>query len=449
MRAPQSDKSDKSDRSDRSDGGSPIAISMRLTLYALALWLAAGCGRRPPGAITADFYPVGICAAYEATNLPAVREAGFNLVLGTGQREYLDAARSNHLAVLLGVPRKGEGLARLDRHPAVWAWLLADEPEMKGVAPEQVEAEWRQLRAAGVRKPTLVIHFKGHAAADYARLGDLTACDRYPIPWLPLCSFGQHLRQTRLGIGPEKPLLAIIQAFDWRYYREQLPTEDASRLRPPTYEEMRCMTYDAVAHGANGLLFYGHDDGPGRWRMSEHAETWTALRRIVREVNARRPLFQGRRVWWDKQHRWQDPTRQYNAALESSLDAVLLSVQPGNATVPAGHYILAVNNTPETQVYGFTPPGQWGAGGGEQGAASGRPEAGGNGEASEWSAPREAGLAVLGEDRRVAVEGGWATDSFGPYAVHVYGPLGTNRPGSTSGLGQRPGGPVAEGALAR
>lgn len=154
------------------------------------------------------------------------------------------------------------------------------------------------------------------------------------------------------------------------------------------------MTYCALAQRVNGLMYYSYDDGPGRWRMQEHPETWEALCRVVKEVNTRLPLFQAEHVWWPKDQRWQDRDRRFNAALESSIDSVLLRVNEGNASVPQGYYIMAVNNTDQQHVYSFTPPFQ----------VAGK-------------------VAVFDENRDLVAQNGWLLDTFAPYAVHVYGPL--------------------------
>ena len=164
------------------------------------------------------------------------------------------------------------------------------------------------------------------------------------------------------------------------------------------------MTYEALARGANGLFYYAADSS--RWKMREHQETWAALCSVVREVNDRLPLFEASPQWWAKRHRFGDRDRRFNAALESSVTSVLLRVSAGNALVTAGDYILAVNNTEQTQMYSFALP--------ERGNAEMlKPE----------SRNLESAVPVLDEHRSLAPQKGRVMDEFSPYAVHVYGPL--------------------------
>ena len=201
-------------------------------------------------------------------------------------------------------------------------------------------------------------------------------------------------------------------------------------LRPPTEAELRCMTYDALARGANGLFYYAYDSGG--WKMRDHPETWHALTNVVAEVNARRPLFQAEPIWWAKSHAFGDPAHRFNAALESSITSCLLRVRKGNAAIPAGDYVLAVNNTERTHSYSFSKPERMaktaserqktgeGRGTDEERSEVRKPRAGSR-EETVLSEEPITGLQVpiVGEERTVAVRMGRISDEFGPYAIHL------------------------------
>ena len=85
--------------------------------------------------------------------------------------------------------------------------------------------------------------------------------DSYPIPWMPLAHFSQHMTWARSIAGPAKPLYAIAQAFDWYAFRDAVPGE--TRFRVPTHEELKCMTYLALAQPVDGLLFFTF--ASGKW----------------------------------------------------------------------------------------------------------------------------------------------------------------------------------------
>ena len=371
----------------------------------LAALVFAGCQSPRPAAVTAppDFYPIGIYGVDRTNDFATVKAAGFNVITGPPAKEFFDAAQANGLKVLASPdttagPEFDPALARkairsVGGHPALWAWYLVDEPDLNLISPAQVRRSQAFVKSLCPGKPTALVLYKGDSARDFANIADVTMIDRYPIPWLPLANFGQHVEMARLALPPEKPLVAVIQAFDWNTDRAGLPDEKDTPMRPPTGAELRCMTYDALARGANGLFYFAFDTGA--WKLREQPETWAALKSVVAEVNARLPLFRAEQVWWPKQQQFADPAHRFNAALQAGVTLRLLRVRAGNDAVPPGDYLLAVNTTERTHTFGFAlPPG---------------------------TSP--AAVAVLGEGRAVPPRAGWVTDEFAPFAVHVYGPL--------------------------
>jgi len=354
--------------------------------------LISGCAER-----TSAFYPLGIYSVKTA-DLPVAKGAGFNLVSGPARMDYLDAAQANGLKVLGEPPApkaapsnaRSPDLQVLDRHPALWAWYLIDEPDLNLVPPEEVTRQNRRLVARGARKPAALVLCQGPAALDYAGLTRLTFIDRYPVPWFPLEDFGKHVRMTRLALGKRKPLIAVIQAFDWSYYRDVAPEKTGGR--PPNYRELRWMTYCALAERANGLFYYAFD--AGGWKMEEHLGTWLALYEVVREVRERLPLFQAEHIWWGKDHQLADQKHRFNSVRDFSVKAVHLKVRNGNAQIPKGDYVLALNASDRPQVYGFSLP-----------------------------HPTASEVPVLDERRSLKPNKNWLTDQFEPYAIHVYGPV--------------------------
>jgi hypothetical protein len=376
-------------------------------LAALAVVLSGWAGQ------PAVSFPIGIYGVPSTNDFPALREAGFNLVVGAASQPYLNAAQACGLRVIAYLPGESTPRVRkaLDRHPALWAWYLFDEPDLHRVSPAEIVSSLKSLRRSGLRKPTVLTLCQGYEALDYGYIPDILMIDRYPIPWLPLANFGQHVKMARLGISREKPLIAIIQAFDWSAYPGLLTA--AEDLRPPTAQELRCMVYEALARGANGIFFYEFDGG---WKIREHPEVWGALKTVVREINERLPLFQGQRVWWAKAHEFAEPEQRFNAALESSVTSTLMEVKRGNSNVPAGRYIVAVNNTPEEIVYSFSLPKA-------AKVPPAKPPRAGTTTMPAIQNSSRVEFGVLGEGRTAKSVLNWIADGFAPYAVHVYGPL--------------------------
>jgi len=279
---------------------------------------------------------------------------------------------------------------RFDSHPQLWAWYVVDEPDLNEISPSDVKRANRWIKRFA-SKPTALVLSAGSEALHYAGIPDIMMIDRYPVPWLPLANFSQNVRLAKFATGPKKTLIAVIQAFDWSYYPELMPGR--SDFRAPTYEELRCMTYSALAEGANGLFYYCYDDK--KWRMSEHPETWSNVREIVGEVNERLPLFTAQRPWSESHAIYDNRDAGWNESLQSSITTTLLEVEKGegNDTVKSGRYLLTVNTTARDLKFQIKIP------------------------------STQTNVVVFQEDRLLWLVNGFVHDEIQPYAVHVYGPF--------------------------
>lgn len=250
------------------------------------------------------FFPIGLYGVNQESSLETLSEAGFNLVVGPARSSFLDKAHTLGMSVIASPgasagrgfdpSRFAQTVNQLDAHPALHSWYLVDEPDMTRTPPWQVEMDQRLLKAHAIRKPTSLVLFDGLHARDYGGIPDILMVDSYPIPWMPLAHFSQQMNWSRSIAGPDKPLYAILQAFDWYAFREALPRE--TQFRVPTHEELRCMTYLALAQPVDGLLFYTYSSG--KWHLPDHPDLWHGLLEIVATLQDR-PFLQGcRRLPW-------------------------------------------------------------------------------------------------------------------------------------------------------
>tara|TARA_B100001250_G_scaffold352567_1_gene325416 strand:+ start:127 stop:1329 length:1203 start_codon:yes stop_codon:yes gene_type:complete len=374
-----------------------LQLGQALGLLAAALLAlgTAGCRVARP-----DAYPIGLYSVGSVTNLAEIADAGFSLVAGPARRGFLDAAKANGIGVIaspgssagehFNVAKVRSTVTKLDGHPALWSWYLIDEPDMHSVSPEKVKAAHRFVKRLGATKPTSLVLYQGDSAKWYGDIADITMVDRYPVPWLPLANFSQHIHKTRLATNAERPLIAVIQSFDWTAHQSMLPGEE--NLRPPTERELRSMTYSSLARGANGIFYFSYADM--RLKERKYPELWKSLKRVVGEVRRREALFAAEHVWWPKAHHFENQDTRFNAALEASVQSVLLQVKRGDGLLPPGHYILAVNTTSLPHTYRFRLP---------------------------WETTGQ--VPVLEEGRHATTDGSWVVDRYAPFAVHVYGPL--------------------------
>jgi len=326
---------------------------MRAGLIPCLLWLPllVGCARRP-----SPQFPIGIYAPGSTNALPILSSAGFSHVTGPATRPFLDAARNAGIQVLASPgttagPGFKPSVARstvrsLDRHPALWAWYLSDEPDLNGLSAEEVRQVHSAVRHAGARKPTALVVYRGPSLATF-HSADILMVDRYPVGWQPLAAFFQHMQHGAVAAGVSgRPFIAVIQAFNWAAYADVHPFPEPITSRPPSESELRAMAWGARLIGANGLFFYPYADG--RWRMTEHPETWRALTHVVREIRDRSALFTAPRAGLPPKAELLDPSRRFNEVLEPALLWSVVQVETASPTIPAGTYWILVNTTGES-----------------------------------------------------------------------------------------------------
>ena len=368
-------------------------------LWACLLWIAGCTG----GCSTASSrFFVGIYGGGATTNLPVLRAAGIDLVTGPATKEYLDAAQQAGLRVLASPgmqagpdfsPKRAQKVvAEWDRHPALWAWYLSDEPDLNQISARQVELSHRTVKSAGAHRPTALVVQHGPALATY-HVADILMVDKYPVGWLPLAAYFQHLRHGRVAakVG-HKRLVGVIQAMDWSYYQDQLGPTEGAQLRPPSEEELRCMAYGSRLLGAEGVFFYCFEDG--RWNIREHPPTWKALQSVTTEIQRRQALFNGKTEFCNPPLRFPDYQRQYNEALEASVMAQMIEVNEGDGEIPPGKYLVWVNTTGENQTFTLMRP--------------------------DWKMDTFPHLGSAGSWQKTS--SGWSIQ-LEPYAVRVDGPL--------------------------
>ncbi len=86
---------------------------------------------------------------------------------------------------------------------------------------------------------------------------DIIGFDYYPITQMnsdgnTMCHIGRYAERFR-GTAPNKEIWVVQQAFSWSSIR----SESGRPRAYPTVEEYRFMAWNAIAHGATGLLWWG------------------------------------------------------------------------------------------------------------------------------------------------------------------------------------------------
>jgi hypothetical protein len=292
---------------------------------------------------------------------------------------YLDRARAENLRVMPEPPRDWirredwtslrDWIDRWKDHPAVVGWYLFDEPELqrrpgREAGPDKLKRAYLSIKNADPKHPILVAFNREDAPQRYAGSMDHVMWDRY------VCHRGTSefqgqgewtkiLDQVTDGArAAGLGFLPIVQAYGL----------DAGRKfqfgkRNPTYAEARYQVYACAVRDSIGVAywcFYRADD-----------EVRGNLTRLTQELLAigLPAIRHGKSM--DPDFKCDHPAVRYKSC-------------------PSGH-LMAVNGSAERLHVRFTLP----------------------------AAIRPGTVEVLGEDRKVAVQGE-LVDRFEPFQVHVY-----------------------------
>jgi len=173
---------------------------------------------------------------------------------------------------------------RFRSHPNLLAWYVNDElpPTLRG----DLEARYDLVRGLDPDHPTWAVLYQVDQLSEYRHTCDVLGTDPYPVARGPVAMAGEWARKTReAGLGA-RAFWQVPQAFAWGSAREPA---DAPQNRPPTYDEVRCMTYQALIEGAKGLIYYAFYELQGD-PLGFDAR-WADMTRIGREVRALEPAL--------------------------------------------------------------------------------------------------------------------------------------------------------------
>lgn len=264
--------------------------------------------QRPSTSFTLGLYqlPTGPNAWQRA------REAGFTLIRTAPKREALDEAASHGFRCWCGV---GSDLTRirtvvneLKQHPAIAWWETEDEPSFVWnkptefrVAPEKIHAAYRLLKELDPARPVYLNHSPTNLVETLKRYnpgGDLIATDIYPVipPGIrtqyalwpdgqqgdfsdtTIAQVGRYMDKMR-QVAEGRPVMAVLQGFAWENLRKT-GDRDARMILYPTRAQVRFMAYQAIAHGASGIIYWGlHTTPPA-------APLWDSIAAVAREISS-------------------------------------------------------------------------------------------------------------------------------------------------------------------
>ena len=215
------------------------------------------------------FFPLGMYNSHiYATNLEVYARSPFNVIgpYETWSREKLDMLEAKGIKAIYSVaPGHDAGserdLARLRKlvtevrdHPAVIAWYMTDEPILQLVPT--LEKRRAIVEALDGDHPTWGVQCSFGDMRHFNGAYDILGVDPYPVGRNGGSrDVGRMIEAAREGVSSGFGCLAqwhVPQAFAWGW----LKRKEWEGYRAPTTREMANMTWQAIAGGANGIVYY-------------------------------------------------------------------------------------------------------------------------------------------------------------------------------------------------
>jgi hypothetical protein len=197
----------------------------------------------------------------------------------------------------------GEALA-----DSIWRALGKDVPKPGyglSTAPARAKkmgdgmlAGYQLLQTLDPSHPVWMNHAPRNSVSDLAyfnRGADIVGCDIYPVPESlqikhsdlanrSLASVGAYTGRMRAA-APGKPVWMVLQGTGWGDFMKNRAPEELEALRRPTKEESRFMAYDAIVHGARGILYWGSH------YVEKNSTFWRELMEVVAELDGLQPVL--------------------------------------------------------------------------------------------------------------------------------------------------------------
>lgn len=164
-------------------------------------------------------------------------------------------------------------------HPALLAWYLNDELSI--ALRDRLAARRNMLEMLDPEHPTWAVVYQMESLREYMPTFDAIGTDPYPVPKRPLSMATDWTRQTCRGCFGMRPVWQVPQAFEAQ--------QAGSRM--PTAEEMRSMSWQCIAAGANGLIYYTYGTMHRSTNKTPFAKAWADVCAAADEVRRYIPVM--------------------------------------------------------------------------------------------------------------------------------------------------------------
>ena len=252
----------------------------------ISVFLATAAAQSAP-------FPLCIYGITNPAEIKTVKKAGFDCIqtyrTNPPTLAVLAKEAKKHDLQVVFYPDKILGSA-YEEQAQTWpvlAWYLADEPDVWNWSRARILEIYNKTKAAFPEHDTALVIGQGKTKTSFYDLPDALMVDWYPVPHLPLVSFGDQLALARQGMlqsgAGTNPLWGVVQIFDWKNYKQHRPDNDRIG-RFPTEEEIRFMSYHGIVNGVNGLFYFIFNTAnktlPEAW-----PKHWEKISNVIRELS--------------------------------------------------------------------------------------------------------------------------------------------------------------------
>ena len=340
-------------------------------------------------------------------------ENGYNYTRVKANSAELDSAHACGLMawIVTGSIRSGtrsvdkERIAQLVKrsktHPSLLCWEMEDEPAFTWnsaeprIRPEPLIETYKLIKQGDPDHPVITNHGPVNLAstlASYNSSTDIVACDVYPViprgikpsyalypdglqgdllnPYIS--QVGEYVDKMKKVVNGSKPVFMVLQAFAWEMLKKE-EERDPLMIRYPAFKESRFMAFNAIVHGATGILYWGSNYTP------QPSAFISDLNRVTRELAGMQEILAANIVELDIVKKYHE----LGYSIDSGIEILAKKVNEK-------YYLITVNSDKNPVKVSLAGLGKY----------------------------KE--VKVLSEDRTISIEKGELTDLYKPFDVHIY-----------------------------
>lgn len=268
------------------------------------------------------FFPFGIFLGeqndHTEEHMVRIKAAGFNTLIDyrhghftPSPETYMNNAQKHGMAVIYSVkdlyrghygfadpelnpdPIAVELIEKFRNHPATLAWYINDEFAPESMA--DLKAMYKRVRNLDPNHPAYSVLYQVDQIQKYFDSTDIIGSDPYPFGWAPWSMVADWTQKAKAATRNSLGMWQVTQIHNGSVYN--IAQKADTPIYRPSYEGMRNMAFQAIAGGANGLIFYSYfdlwyADGNRQKDQASFDARWPEVAKLGQEIRALIPVFE-------------------------------------------------------------------------------------------------------------------------------------------------------------